>query len=128
MERKIGEIFEYNKKTVLKVIKNVSCKGCFFENPDTHRCNKNLKIEAEPGSCSCFNRSDYTSVIFEPIQISKIDNTIPEDKKRAERLQLAGMVMQGLCANTNLYSMFDDELIVKKTLKLTDMMLEKLDK
>lgn len=68
IERKIGEMFNYNGRTV-KVVRSLSCLGCMF---DTERiyCARNRDIT---GVCGDELRSDGKSVIFIEIKCEPID-------------------------------------------------------
>ena len=58
MERKIGETFEFEGKTLqVKEIAEHTCEGCFF----TKLCNEKISIGV---TGNCFDRSDNKDVIF----------------------------------------------------------------
>lgn len=62
MERKVGEIFELNDDVKLKVIKNDTCGGCYFYNPDKCDCLERRRYNVT-GPC-CRTRSDGQDIIF----------------------------------------------------------------
>lgn len=76
MERKIGETFEFEGKT-LRVEENkcASCDGCFFE----RKCSKYQSKKA--GECSEYDRSDNKNVIFIEVK----DEQPKETKELKER-------------------------------------------
>lgn len=57
MERKVGEIFEYNGVKLI-TIENNSCEGCFFNNRDICTIGNRLLL------CSSIFRKDNKNVIF----------------------------------------------------------------
>ena len=67
MERKIGEIFNYNGKTY-QVIKTNACKDCAFK---VRLCEA---IESITGTCIPGERTDNTSVSFKLINNMEIKN------------------------------------------------------
>lgn len=61
MERKIGEIFEYNSEWY----QCIECKGCdMCAFKDIPNCNGNIRI----GECSPYFRNDRLSVIFKKLE------------------------------------------------------------
>lgn len=72
MERKIGEIFEYNGTTLEVVEQSIEnkditrvCKGCYFNENFTIDCYEEHKIT---GECSCYLRIDGKEVIFKEVK------------------------------------------------------------
>ena len=63
MERKVGEIFEYNGEWY-QCVRGEICADCTFVKK---HCNENPLFEAI-GSCSKFYRKDATSVIFKKLE------------------------------------------------------------
>lgn len=67
MERKLGEIFQYNDEdriVTLQVVKQDSCNNCFFLNDNTG-CKAEDLID---NIGYCYLRNDATSVIFKQIK------------------------------------------------------------
>ena len=62
MERKIGEIFEYEGVT-LEVVKKNGCRGCYFQNK---LCSSDINIYQSRGKCRN-SRTDKNKVIFKLI-------------------------------------------------------------
>lgn len=63
MERKIGEIFEFNGvKLMCLQGKNIipSCKGCYFLGKEEHQCLQQL--------CANYEREDANNVYFKEIK------------------------------------------------------------
>ena len=60
MERKVGEIFEYNDKK-LKVVEteNFSCHGCYF---------LDLRYKCHQQLCMRFIRKDKKNVVFKLVE------------------------------------------------------------
>ena len=62
MERKIGETFEFEGKTLqVKEIAEHTCEGCFF----TKLCNEKISIGV---TGNCFDRTDKKDVVFVEVQ------------------------------------------------------------
>ena len=60
MERKIGEIFEYDdKKLKVGETENFSCHGCCF---------LELGYKCYDQMCMCYNRKDRKNVVFKLIE------------------------------------------------------------
>ena len=59
MERAIGDIFDY-EGVKLKVIENVGCSGCYFDNS---QCSGNISLT---GNCSF--RSDRKCIQFRKVE------------------------------------------------------------
>ena len=64
MERKIGEIFDY-EGVKLEVVESGSCKGCYFFKGVI---NCEGSIDFIEGYCGPFNRQDRKSVIFKKVE------------------------------------------------------------
>lgn len=65
MERKIGEVFDY-EGIELKVVKETSaCDGCYFNKPMA--CED--RDEEEIGCCINVNREDDADVIFQEVEV-----------------------------------------------------------
>lgn len=65
MERKIGEIFDYEGKKLQVVEKNFFCDGCYFYEVGDDFC-LNDDDFGKTGSCLA-NRSDQKEVIFQEV-------------------------------------------------------------
>lgn len=62
MERKIGEIFQYEGKTY-QVVESIRCDGCAF-----NRSIKCSTIREPLGSCDSIKRKDHINVVFKEIK------------------------------------------------------------
>ena len=66
MERKVGEVFEYNGVILRVKMKSLDsedlCEGCFFNNSNNSCNDKNL------GFCSKLFRADKKEVIFKRLK------------------------------------------------------------
>lgn len=68
IERKIGEMFNYNGR-IVKVVRSVSCLGCMFWT-NSPRCERDKIIT---GPCEDESRIDGRSVIFKEVECEEID-------------------------------------------------------
>lgn len=77
MERKIGETFEFEGKTLrVTEIKEHTCEGCFFKG----KCVRAI-VNKEAGEC--FDRVDKKNVIFFPIEArEETEQPAPEDEQK----------------------------------------------
>ena len=62
MERKIGEVFQYEGKTY-QVVESIRCDGCAF-----NRSTKCSTIREPLGSCDSIRRKDRINVVFKEIK------------------------------------------------------------
>ena len=72
MERKVGEIFQYNDEdniVTLQVIEGISCKECFF---NKHCTGDIAHIRPIMGHCTGILRTDKTGIVFK--KINNINN------------------------------------------------------
>ena len=68
MERKIGEVFQYEGKTY-QVVESIRCDGCAFNR--STRCST---IREPLGSCDSIRRKDRINVVFKEINNMEIKN------------------------------------------------------
>ena len=68
MERKIGEVFQYEGKTY-QVVESIRCDGCAFNR--SARCST---IREPLGSCDSIRRKDRINVVFKEIKDMEIKN------------------------------------------------------
>lgn len=61
MERKIGEVFEYNSEKYVVECERETCNGCAFFTKECGKCNSNLNVT---GYCLPYQRKDGNGVIF----------------------------------------------------------------
>lgn len=64
MERKIGEIFQYEGKTY-QVVESIRCDGCAFNK--SIKCSTSSTIRGLLGSCDSIKRKDSINVVFKEI-------------------------------------------------------------
>lgn len=62
MERKIGEIFDYNGVRLI-VKEGRTCNGCYFSN-----CHRIFRNRAITGECTYVSRKDEKSIIFKEVR------------------------------------------------------------
>ena len=74
MEKRIGEVFEYNGVT-LTTIENDSCEGCFFN--DGNICTREARLIL----CSPMFRKDNKNVIFKEMETRTIKLTLEKAKE-----------------------------------------------
>ena len=74
MERKVGEVFDYNGVTLI-TIENNSCEGCFFN--DGNICTR----ETELIFCSAGYRNDNKNVIFKKMEERTVKLTLEKAKE-----------------------------------------------
>ena len=105
MERKIGEIFEYNGKT-LEVVetKSDTCYKCCFKE-ETGCCSKN---KSKTGECEMIKRTDRRPVIF--VEVKKETKEQPQQTKPQSNLNLCE-ILKNCPKGTELWS--DNYGIVK---------------
>ena len=85
MERKIGEVFEYeDKKLQVKEI-SIGCDGCFFD----RQCNNYSKEKV--GGCSEYSRSDHKNVIFMEVKEEHVEQP-QEQVEQPQELNLFGIL------------------------------------
>ena len=63
MERKIGEVFDYEGVN-LEVVESRSCRGCYFFNGFRY-CDEIIEVT---GDCVPYYRHDRTSVNFQKVE------------------------------------------------------------
>ena len=76
MERKIGEVFQYEGKTY-QVVESIRCDGCAF-----NRSAKCSTIREPLGSCDSIRRKDRINVVFKEInnmENNQLTINIPEE-------------------------------------------------
>ena len=78
MERKVGEVFDYNGVTRITIAKN-SCEGCFFN--DGNICTR----ETELIFCSAGYRNDNKNVIFKKMEERTVKLTLEKAKEFYEK-------------------------------------------
>ena len=78
MERKVGEVFDYNGVTLI-IIENNSCEGCFFN--DGNICTR----ETELIFCSAGYRNDNKNVIFKKMEERTVKLTLEKAKEFYEK-------------------------------------------
>lgn len=85
MERKIGETFEFEGKT-LQVYESayVSCDGCFF---DGKFCSSRKKVA---GECEAVNRGDNNEVIFVEVKEQPQETEEVQERKVGEVFEYGG--------------------------------------
>lgn len=64
MERKVGEIFQYEGKTY-QVVESIRCNGCTFNR--SVKCSTSSTIRELLGSCDSIKRKDSINVVFKEI-------------------------------------------------------------
>ena len=69
MERKVGEIFQYEGKTY-QVVESIRCDGCAFNK--SIKCSTSSTIRELLGSCDSIKRKDSINVVFK--EINNIEN------------------------------------------------------
>ena len=85
MERKIGETFEYESKTLkVKEDKNGSCHDCFFNK----RCT--LPVIKMVGECAATCREDNKGVVFVEVQGQTQKTKEPKERKIGETFEFEG--------------------------------------
>ena len=85
MERKIGETFEYEGKTLkVKENENGSCHDCFFDK----RCT--LPVIKMAGECAAACREDNKGVVFVEIQGQTQKTKEPKERKIGETFEFEG--------------------------------------
>ena len=83
MERKIGEIFEYEgKKLQVKESASSGCDGCFF----VGKC----FLSDKAGQCKAVNRTDRKNVIFVEVQEQPQKNEEIKERKAGEVFEYEG--------------------------------------
>lgn len=82
MERKIGETFDFEGKTLqVKESERVCCDGCFFDG----KC-YSLRLEVA-GHCKAVNRVDNKEVIFVEVQEQQQEQTEPQEQAEQQTEQ-----------------------------------------
>lgn len=88
MERKIGEIFEYEGKILrVKEVEGKICKGCLFLNKCT------CETKGIVGWCGCGTRSDKKNVIFVEVKEQQELETVKE-RKIGEKFDYYGKTLE----------------------------------
>ena len=78
MERKIGETFEFEGKTLqVKEAEQHACKGCFFEN----KCNKAI-VNPVAGDCFFNARTDKKKVVFVEVAYTSDEEPRKQDEQK----------------------------------------------
>ena len=88
MERKIGEVFEYQGKILrVKEAEGKICEGCLFLNKCT------CEIKGEVGWCGCGTRSDKKNVIFVEVKEQQETEAVKE-RKIGEKFDYYGKTLE----------------------------------
>ena len=88
MERKIGEIFEYEGKILrVKEVEGKICKGCLFLNKCT------CETKGIVGWCGCGTRSDKKNVIFVEVKEQQETEAVKE-RKIGEKFDYYGKTLE----------------------------------
>lgn len=115
MERKIGEVFEYNGEKYVVEYKQGTCDGCAFftkDSTDYGRCNRNLDIA---GCCLPYQRKDRKGVIFVKLKTNDMEErTIKLSLEKAREFYKKGGEFRYLAL-----SAFTEEELTKKELPKT---------
>lgn len=83
MERRIGEIFEYDGKILrVKEAEEERCDGCLFSN----KCSCDIKWSV--GLCHCGMRSDKKDVIFVEAKDLAHETEVVKERKIGETLYI----------------------------------------
>ena len=107
MERKIGEIFEYeSKKLQVKESASSGCDGCFF----VGKC----YLSFEAGQCKAVNRTDRKNVIFVEVQEQPQKTEEIKERKVGEvfeyqgkKLKVAEELVRGDCVGCCFFERYD---------------------
>lgn len=88
MERKIGEVFEYNGERYVVEYGHETCEGCAFFTTDYDRCKCNLNIA---GHCINYERKDKKGVIFVKLKTENMEErTIKLSLEKAKEFYKKG--------------------------------------
>lgn len=115
MERKVGEVFEYNSEKYVVEYKQRTCDGCAFftkDSTDYGRCNRNLDIA---GCCLPYEREDRKGVIFVKLKTNDMEErNIKLSLEKAKEFYAKGGEFRDLAL-----SAFTEEELTKKELPKT---------
>lgn len=115
MERKIGEVFEYNSEKYVVEYKHGTCDGCAFftrDSTDYGRCNRNHDIV---GCCLPYERKDRKGVIFVKLKTNDMkERNIKLSLEKAKEFYKKGGEFRDLAL-----SAFTEEELTKKELPKT---------
>ena len=89
MERRVGEVFEYQDKILrVKEAEGKICEGCVFLTKCT------CEIKGEVGWCGCGTRSDKKNVIFVEVKEPTHETEAVKERKIGEKFDYYGKTLE----------------------------------